>query len=488
MSTPLRSRLTLTTLTVLLVGMGLAAVLTWLTVERFFLNSQRENLLAQARLTANALQGESLPENPEPYNQTMNVAPGIHSRLLWEQDAVVLGLPIMEDSVLQQVPSAEQSGFVPAEDLILRPEIDSALNGVPATAVRQVASAENQRVLYAAAPIYTSDDGLISGIVYLATPLPAGGLPIDIILQLLGAILIAALLATLTGNFLARRIAHPLEKVAISAQAVATGDLEDQIPPKSGIRELDDLSQVFNSMTSKLRQSEQAKNAFIADVTHELRTPLTVINGTIETLEDGALDDIEGRGPLLASMQSETKRLIRLVNDLLLLTRADAGVLNLKLESVDLGELARARCKNLFALAEPRRVALNVEVRKQAKIKGDADRLIQILDNLLNNAIRHAPEDSSVNIRIQQEGEEILCAVSNQGAGIPAQHLPFIFERFYRVESSRKRHGGESGLGLAIVHSLVSAQGGHVVVDSVEGEGATITFWLPTDENCHPTA
>jgi signal transduction histidine kinase len=241
-------------------------------------------------------------------------------------------------------------------------------------------------------------------------------------------------------------------------------------------------------MTSNLRQSEQAKNAFIADVTHELRTPLTVINGTIETLEDGALDDIEGRGPLLASMQSETKRLIRLVNDLLLLTRADAGVLNLKLESVDLGELARARCKSLFALAEPRRVALNVEVRKQAKIKGDADRLIQILDNLLNNAIRHAPEDSSVNIRIQREGEEILCAVSNQGAGIPAQHLPFIFERFYRVESSRKRHGGESGLGLAIVHSLVSAQGGHVVVDSVEGEGATITFWLPTDENCHPTA
>ena len=133
-------------------------------------------------------------------------------------------------------------------------------------------------------------------------------------------------------------------------------------------------------------------------------------------------------------------------------------------------------------------MASNVEVRKQAKIKGDADRLIQILDNLLNNAIRHAPEDSSVNIRIQQEGEEILCAVSNQGAGIPAQHLPFIFERFYRVESSRKRHGVESGLGLAIVHSLVSAQGGHVVVDSVEGEGATITFWLPTDENCHPIA
>ncbi len=487
MQTPLRSRLTLTTLAVLLLGMGLAAGLAWLTVERFYLASQRENLLAQARLTASALQGEPLPENPVPYSQTSNIAPGIHSRLLWEQDAVILGLPIMEDSVLQQVPSIEQSDFIPAGDLILRPEIDSALKGVPATAVRQVTSANNQRVLYAAAPIYSSDAGYIIGIVYLATPLPAGGLPINIILQLIGALLIAIMLATITGRFLARRISRPLEKVAIAAQAVAAGDLRGQVPSKSGTQELDDLSQAFNSMTRNLRQFDQVKNAFIADVTHELRTPLTVINGTIETLEDGALDDLEGRGPLLASMQNETNRLIRLVNDLLVLTRADAEVLNLKIECVDLRALARARCESLITLAEPHLVTLNVEAGEQVKALCDADRLIQILDNLLNNSIRHAPEGSTVTISIRREDNEALCSVSDQGPGIPAQHLPFIFERFYRVDTSRKRHSGGSGLGLAIVHSLVTAQGGRIKAESIEGRGTTITFWLPTGKNCHPT-
>jgi signal transduction histidine kinase len=236
-------------------------------------------------------------------------------------------------------------------------------------------------------------------------------------------------------------------------------------------------------MTASLRQSEKAKNAFVADVTHELRTPLTVIHGSLETLEDGAIDDLAGRGPLLHSMQAETTRLIRLVNDLLVLTRADAGALNLKIDVVELGDLARARCQRLSALAEPRRVALVVEGREQAKVRADADRLTQVLDNLLDNAIRHAPDGSRVCVLIQKEGTEIRCAVSDQGGGIPAQHLPFIFERFYRVEPSRNRQAGGSGLGLAIVKSLVFAQGGRIEVESPEGAGATFTFWLPAVEN-----
>jgi len=175
--------------------------------------------------------------------------------------------------------------------------------------------------------------------------------------------------------------------------------------------------------------------------------------------------------------------LIRLVNDLLVLTRADAGALNLKLEIIDLGMLARARCEGLSALAAPRQVALNVEVGEQVQVRADADRLTQVLDNLLDNAIRHAPDESSVTVDIQRAGSEIRCAVSDQGAGIPAQHLPFIFERFYRADSSRNRHTGGSGLGLAIIHSLLSAQGGRITVDSVEGQGTIFTFWLPADEN-----
>jgi len=488
MRTPIQLRLTLSTLTVLLLGMGLAAVLAWLAVEQLFLTTQRENLLAQAQITASAMQGEPLPEAPvEFYSQASNILPGVHTRLLGEQGAVVVNLPIASDDIPVQVPLAENVASISPDDLLLRSEIQSALQGTPATAIRRVASANNRRVLYATVPVFTID-GNINGIVYLATPLPPTTLPIDIIFQLAGTILVAALLAGLAGAFLSRRIAHPLEDLVLAASAVAEGDLNQQVPTDSDIRELHSLGDTFNNMITNLRQSEQAKNAFVADVTHELRTPLTVINGTIETLEDGALDDLEGRGPLLASMLAETKRLIRLVNDLLVLTRADAGALNLKFECVDLGELVSARCANLSTLAAPRQVILKVEVREQARVWGDADRLTQVLDNLLDNAIRHSTEDSTITVTIQAEKDEVCCVISDQGAGIPAQHLPLIFERFYRVDASRNRHTGGSGLGLAIVHSLVLAQGGRIIAESVEGNGTTITFWLPTVDNCHPTA
>lgn len=485
MRTPIQLRLSLTTLAVLLLGMGIAASLAWLAVEQLYLATQSETLLVQAQLTASALQGAPLPTaSNEPYLQTSNVQPGIHTRLLGEQGAVVVNLPITADGAPVQVPLAENTGSISPDDLLQRPEIQSALQGTPATFVRRVASANNRRVLYAAAPVHAEENNII-GIIYLATPLPPAILPSNIILQLIGAVAIAALLAGIAGAFLSKRIALPLEELARAASAVAKGDLSQRVPTDNNILELHSLGEAFNNMTSNLLQSDQVKKAFLADVTHELRTPLTVINGTIETLEDGAIDDVEGRGPLLASMQLETNRLIRLVNDLLVLTRAEAGVLNLNIESIDLVELTHTRCERLSTLAAPRRVVLHVKAQDQVKVLGDADRLSQVLDNLLENAIRYAPQDSTVTVTVRREDNEILCAVSDRGSGIPAQHLPLIFERFYRVDTSRARHTGGSGLGLTIVRSLVSAQGGRITIDSIEGIGTTITFWLPADENCH---
>jgi signal transduction histidine kinase len=231
-----------------------------------------------------------------------------------------------------QLPPAEQNASILTSDLIQRPEIESALQGTPATALRRVL--DNQRVLYAAAPIY-ADDGHITGVVYIATPLPATGLPANIILQLIGAIILAVLLASLAGRYLARQIAKPLEALANAANTISSGDLKTLTHTDSNIVEIHSLGQTFNTMTENLRQSDEAKKAFIADVTHELRTPLTVIKGTIETLEDGALDDHEGRGPLLASMQRETI-VDPLVNELLVLTRADAGSLQLEIQPLNL--------------------------------------------------------------------------------------------------------------------------------------------------------
>ena len=472
----IRARLSLNYLIVLTLGMFFATALAWQAVSGLYINTQRDNLLAQAKLIATALQGQPLPQNPQPYSQTLNVTPGIHTRLLTDGGAVVVGLPLSDATV--QMPLAEQNASIPTSDLLQRPEIESALAGTPATALRRVL--DSQRVLYAAAPIYM-ENGQILGIVYIATPLPATGLPTNIILQLLGAIILAVLLASIAGRFLARQIAKPLEELAKAAETIASGDLKAQTSTDSDIVELHSLGETFNTMTKSLRQSDEAKKAFIADVTHELRTPLTVIKGTIETLEDGALDDHEGRGPLLTSMQRETDRLIRLVNELLVLTRADAGSLQLEIQSLDLGELARQRCDVLSNLAMQKGVHLRVvnEAKGSIRVLVDPDRLSQIVDNLLDNAIRHSPQDSTIVISIKEENSGITCSVHDAGDGIPPEHLPFIFERFYRVDKSRDRNRGGTGLGLAITRALVRAQGGTITAESVVGKGTTITFCLP---------
>lgn len=484
MRPPLHSRLTLSFLAVLLAGMGLAGALAWWTVEQLYLNTQRDNLLAQARLTAAALQGAPLPAGPvEPYAQTANVAPGIHSRLLDEQGAVVIGLPATTGAAWQQVPAAENTGLVTSAELLQRPEIQRALQGEAASAVRRVVAAGNRRVLYAAAPVL-DDEGDPVGIAYLAMPLPPGGMPPGALLQLATGLLAAVLLAGVAGTALARRIARPLVHLAQAAQAVREGDLTQSVPADPTVAELHTLGESFNAMSASLRRSDQARNAFLADVTHELRTPLTVIKGTIETLEDGALDDPQGRGPLLASMERETDRLIRLVGELLLLTRADAGALGLRLRPVDLLELARQRCATLGAVAVHGGHELRVEAAEgvaagRCVVEGDADRLAQVLDNLLDNALRHAPQRSAIVVELRGDRESVSCAVRDQGPGIPPEHLPFIFERFYRVDAARDRAAGGAGLGLAIARALIEVHGGRIDAESAPGHGTTITFRLP---------
>jgi signal transduction histidine kinase len=484
MGTPIRARLTFSFLLVLAIGMALAGTLAWKAVEALYLATQRENLLAQAQLTAAALGDNPVSTfSPEPYTQTMNVTPGIHTRLLNETGAVVLGVPFPEGENPIQVPPQEDPGFVSASDLLERPEIQAALKGKKETAVRKV-NPDGIRVLYAAAPV-TDENGKIAGLVYLATPLPTQGLPGEFILPLIGAILGAGLLAAIAGIYLARRIARPLENLDRAAAAVSAGDLTHKVPVEKDISELENLGRRFNQMTDSLRQSDQAKTAFIADVTHELRTPLTVIKGTVETLENGAVEDEEGRGALLSTMAGETERLIRLVNDLLLLTRADASALKLNITQLDLAQLVRDRCQLMGPLAASKDINLqiihaNPDNNDKMIVLADRDRTAQVLDNILDNAIRHSPEHSEITISLERSTSLIRCQISDQGPGIPGEHLAFVFERFYRADPARDRKSGGAGLGLAIARSLVKAQGGEIWAASSPEEGTRIVFELPS--------
>jgi len=490
MKQTLRVRLGLSFLAVILVGIGIAAPLAWLAVEGLYLDTQSNNLLAQAKMVAAALGSQDVAGKPAPYYQSFNVAAGIHSRVIDAQGGAVIDLmapaSTQSDLVLPEL-AQNAAGPVTPEELLSRPEIVQARQGQPATAVRSLDTAGGRRVLYAAAPVLASD-GAVTQIVYLATPLPEmslANLPDILKLQLAGVLLLAIVVAGGAGWLLARRINRPIADLVKAAQAVADGDLSQSVPESVNIRELDVLGRTFNRMIASLRHSDQARTAFISDVTHELRTPLTVIKGTIETLEDGAVDDREARTTFLASMGRETERLIRLVNDLLVLTRADAGALNLQLRPVDLAELARQRCAHLQGRASQRNVSLVVDAAAPSSevngysVKADSDRMAQVLDNLLDNAIRYAPPGSAVTVSILRIGNEIVLRVTDCGPGIPAKHLPFIFERFYRADPGRDRSQGGAGLGLAIVRSLVEAQDGRVTVESTEGQGATFTVFLP---------
>ena len=482
------ARLALSYLLLTLLGMGAIAPLAWLAVEGLYRSSQSANLLAQAQLVAAALGSGSLAASgpSSTYTQSANTMPGIHTRVIDPQGGAVIdlgaagGLAPAGGLDLPQL-AQNAAGLVTADELLARPEIAQARQGKPATAIRTL-SAGGGQVLYAAAPVLAAD-GSVTQIVYLATPLPdtsLGALPEALRWQFVGVLAGAMLLSGAAGLLLARRIARPLSRLADAAGRVAAGDLAQTVPEDPAIAELAVLGRSFNSMTASLRQTDQAKTAFISDVSHELRTPLTVIKGTIETLQDGALDDLPARERFLSAMNRETERLIRLVNELLVLTRADAGALKLQLHPLDLAELARARCEHFQPAAALRQVRLTPSTdSEEVLVLADSDRIAQVLDNLLDNALRYAPPESEVCITLRCEGGLVACAVSDSGPGIPPQHLPFIFERFYRGDSARGRSQGGSGLGLAIVRGLVLAHGGRVeAANRADSTGAVLTFWL----------
>jgi signal transduction histidine kinase len=231
------------------------------------------------------------------------------------------------------------------------------------------------------------------------------------------------------------------------------------------------------------RQLDRLRTNFVSDVSHELRTPLTAIKGFVETLQDGAADDPAARDRFLRTVAAETERLICLTNDLLLLARADAGRLDLRLAPADLVACARRAVAHLEGRAREAHVAVTVEPAPCAALAlADADRIHQVLVNLLDNALKFTPAGGRVSITFDRPGEQVSCTVTDTGPGIPADEMPHLFERFYRGDRSRSRSAGESGagLGLAIARTIVEAHGGHLWAESASGCGASLTFTLPS--------
>ena len=305
---------------------------------------------------------------------------------------------------------------------------------------------------------------------------PFGAAIAELLHRLVVAGLIALSAAMILAFWISRSLAGPLSRLTQASAEMAQGRYDQQVPVE-GPEELARLAASFNRMAAEVGRSRRVLREFVANVSHELRTPLTAVAGFVEALQDGTVTDPAGQRQALATVGAETRRLQRLVAQLLDLSRIEAGQILLAWQPVDLATLLNDSVE-IFALrADEASIRLRAEIAAPVTIEGDPDRLEQVFNNLIDNALKYTPPGGDVVVRARRDAQTAIVEVTDTGTGIPATDLDRIFERFYRVEKSRS--GAGSGLGLAIVQEIVRSHGGQIGVESQEGRGSTFSVRLP---------
>lgn len=291
--------------------------------------------------------------------------------------------------------------------------------------------------------------------------------------------LVAVLIALLLGIVLARTLTRPLRELTEATRSLARGALGQQVPVRSS-DELGELTTSFNQMSADLAQSVQQRRQMTADIAHDLRTPLSVILGYSEALSDGK---IPGSAEIYTVIHGEAQHLQRLIEDLRVLSLADAGELKLDRQSISPAVLLERTAATHTMKAQEQEITLRVALNGELPaVLVDPERMAQVLGNLVANAIRHTPSGGSITLSADAEADWVHLQVQDTGEGIAAEDLPHIFNRFYRGNAARVQVEGESGLGLAIARSLVEAHGGVIRVESTLGHGSAFTVTLPTEK------
>jgi signal transduction histidine kinase len=298
----------------------------------------------------------------------------------------------------------------------------------------------------------------------------------------LGA-LSSVFVAVIVSLLISRRIVTPVQEIMLASQNIAEGNFDDRVNVPGGPdpEQMDELAQLaisFNRMADKLEKTESMRRQLIGDVTHELRTPLSTIKGSMEGLID---DVLPANLETFQKVYRETDRMQRLVQDLQELSRVEASAFELNRSAVQVEDLIHTARARLDLQYSEKGVDLVVDIPPDLPlITVDEDRIGQVLLNLLGNALQYTPASGKVTVSAAHEGNELIVQVRDTGIGIAREHLPQIFNRFYRVDKSRSRVSGGSGIGLTIAKHLVEAHGGRIWAESPgSGKGSTFTFTLP---------
>lgn len=292
--------------------------------------------------------------------------------------------------------------------------------------------------------------------------------------------IISVFIAVIFGLFMSNKITKPLEKLMIGIRHLSKGDTSYRVEVDTK-DEFNQLAIAFNDMSLQIKQNEDVRRTLVADVAHELRTPLSILSGRLESIQEGAIEPTQ---EVIVQLNDEVYRLTRLVSDLQQLSLAEAGKLQLNKVDVNINEMVRKVIYHFSWLAEEKNIEIKFYTNIDFEISIDPDRITQVIINILGNSLRHTPENGTIEIDLlkSQSNNEVIIKIKDSGTGIDKEHLPYIFDRFYRTDTSRSRDQGGTGLGLSIAKGFVEAHRGNIVVESENGKGTAFIITIPIEK------
>jgi two-component system, OmpR family, phosphate regulon sensor histidine kinase PhoR len=307
----------------------------------------------------------------------------------------------------------------------------------------------------------------------------------------IGLIIFLIIIFFFVSGFISRKMASDLDLITTTVKKIREGNVYEKISLKS-IHEIDNLVNEVNRLTEKIEgefknisKLEKIRSEFLGNVSHELRTPIFSIQGYLETLLDGAINDPSVNIDFLQKIQKHSERLNNLLGDLIEISKIESGELKLSYRFFDIPEFIDSIVDEMVPVAAQKKIDLRFEYsqKKSISVYADRDRIRQVMINLIDNAIKYNKANGSIEVSLENDKEKVIISVKDTGLGISAEHLPRIFERFYRVDKTRSREIGGTGLGLAIVKHIIEAHKGEIKVESRIGEGSKFSFALSKQVN-----
>ena len=475
-----RSRITITYATGSLLIVSLLSILLSFEIERYFLQERLGGLRTEANAVAALIQLSVARREPRGaiVEEMSTFSFSHHMRItLIDSTGVVLYDSAVPDSLLSTL-----------ENHLQRPEVFEASRAGSGSNIR-TSNSIHQELVYVAQTVTISGDnprGAFPRLGYVRVSVDMEGINYvmyEIRFKIALAAIAILLVVAFASQIIARRLSNPLTEIAAMVNEIKQGNLNQRLPVRSN-DEVGRLAELVNELTEKLRSDieqqkklERVRSEFLGNVSHELRTPIFSLKGFLETLIDGAIDDPSVNKIFTEKAYHHANRLDSLLSDLIEISRIESGEMKMSFRYFDISAMLKTIVTDFADAAGRKKQNLILDIPDhEVLVLGDRDRLRQAIGNIVSNAIKYCPPESTTTVHAVESEQGVTISVSDNGPGIEAVHLPRIFERFYRVDKTRSREVGGTGLGLAIVKHIVEAHGSRIIIASEIGKGTTFSF------------